>query len=66
MAENNVRKYRMAAELTLEQLSAASGIPVSTIDDIEHGAEPRVVTAIRLARVLGTTVEQLWPFPKFR
>ncbi|MGM9627289.1 MAG: helix-turn-helix transcriptional regulator [Faecousia sp.] len=61
MTENNVKKCRKARELTLEQLSEKSGIPVSTINDIEHGAEPRVITAICLAQALGTTVEKLWP-----
>ena len=63
MVENNVKKYRRARKLTLEQLAEKSGIPVSTINDIEHGAEPRVVTAIYLAKALGTTVEKIWPIP---
>ena len=61
MAQNHVRKYRQAARLTLAQLSESSGLPISTISDIEHGAEPRVITAIILARALDTCVEQLWP-----
>lgn len=60
MVENYVKKYRQAARLTLNQLSERSGIPVSTLNDIEHGAEPRVITAIQLARALGTSVEKLW------
>lgn len=63
MVENNVKKCRKARKLTLEQLSEKSGIPVSTINDIEHGAEPRVITAICLAHALGTAVEKLWPLP---
>jgi len=60
MVENNVKKYRQAAGLTLNQLSELSGIPVSTLNDIERGAEPRVVTALQLARALNTSVEKLW------
>lgn len=60
MVENYVKKYRQAAGLTLAQLAELSGIPNSTLNDIEHGAEPRVVTAICLARALKTSVEQLW------
>lgn len=60
MVQNNVRKYRKAAGLTLVQLAELSGLPVSTINDIEHGAEPRVVTALYLAKALGTRVERLW------
>lgn len=61
MVENNVKKYRQAAGLTLTQLAEISGLPVSTINDIERGAEPRVVTAIYLARALKVSVEKLWP-----
>jgi transcriptional regulator with XRE-family HTH domain len=61
MVKNYVKEIRQAAGLTLAQLADLSGIPVSTINDIEHGAEPRVVTAICLARALNTSVEKLWP-----
>lgn len=60
MVENNVKRYRQAAGLTLIQLSELSGVPVSTINDIEHGSEPRVVTAIQLAKALNVHVEKLW------
>lgn len=60
MIENNVKKYRQAARLTLNELAELSGIPVSTINDIEHGAEPRVITAIRIAKALKVRVELLW------
>ena len=60
MVQNNVQKYRQAAHLTLNQLADLSGVPVSTINDIEHGAEPRVLTAIYLAKALKTRVELLW------
>ena len=60
MVDNQVKKYRKAAGLTLAQLEKLSGIPLSTINDIEHGAEPRVITAIQLAKALETSVEKLW------
>lgn len=60
MVENNVKKCRQAAGLTLNQLAELSGVPVSTINDIEHGSEPRVVTAIQLAKALKVQVEKLW------
>lgn len=59
--DNRVRLVRMKRGLTLKELAAASGVPVSTLADIEQGAEPRVYTAILLARALGVKVEQLWP-----
>ena len=60
MVENNVKRYRQAAGLTLIQLAELSGVPVSTISDIEHGSEPRVITAIQLAKALNVHVEKLW------
>lgn len=60
MLKNCVRQYRRAAGLTLAELAERSGLSVSTIGDVEQGAEPRVVTAIRLARGLGVPVEVLW------
>lgn len=61
MVDNLVAKYRQKAGLTLNQLAELSGVPVSTINDIEHGAEPRVVTALLLAKALSVSVEKLWP-----
>ena len=58
--KNNVKKYRVAARLTLSELAELSGIPISTIADIEHGAEPRVMTALLIARALKVPVERLW------
>ena len=66
MLKNRLRECRRAAGLTLYQLAELSGIPVSTIGDIEQGAEPRVLTALLLARSLNATVEYLWPLPKRR
>lgn len=60
MVENNVKRYRQTAGLTLIQLAELSGVPVSTINDIEHGSEPRVITAIQLAKALNVRVEKLW------
>lgn len=61
MVENWLKKYRQKAGLTLNELAELSGVPVSTINDVEHGAEPRVITAILLAKALKVSVETLWP-----
>lgn len=60
MIRNRVKQCRKAAGLTLAELAEITGVGVSTICQIEQGAEPRVVTAIRLARALGKRVEWLW------
>lgn len=61
MVKNHVKTFRLRAGLTLAQLGERSGVPVSTLHDIEQGAEPRVLTAIYIARALGIRVESLWP-----
>lgn len=60
MVENRLREYRVMRGLSQPELAAKSGVPVSTISDVERGAEPKVVTAIRLARALVVRVEQIW------
>lgn len=60
MVENYVKKYRQQAGLSLTELAERSGVPVSTLSDIERGAEPRVLTAIYIAQALGIRVERLW------
>ena len=63
MIENKVRERRKALGRTLGQLSEASGLPVSTLSDVERGMEPKVKTAQRIAWALGRTVDELWPEP---
>lgn len=65
MVRNYVKACRISMGLTLAQLAVRSGIPASTISEIEHGAEPRVVTAICIAKALGLSVEELWMAPGF-
>lgn len=61
MVENNVKARRQELGMTLEQLSLESGVPVSTLNDVERGIEPKVKTAQRIARALLRTVDELWP-----
>ena len=60
MTENRLREWRVKRGLSQPELAERSGVPVSTISDVERGAEPKVRTAIRLARALTARVEQLW------
>ena len=55
-----LRAAREAAKQLQEDLAEASGVPQGTISRIENGTAPQVVTALRLARALGTTVEDLF------
>lgn len=59
--ENKVKERRLELGMTLEQLSKESGVPVSTIGDVEKGGEPKVKTAQMIARALRKTIDELWP-----
>jgi putative molybdopterin biosynthesis protein len=58
---NRVKSYRLKRGLSQEELSVLTGIPRTTISAIESGrAIPSVDYAIRLARALDCTVEELF------
>ena len=59
--KNNVREYREYKGVSLRWLAGKVGGGTSTLCDIERGKSiPNVRLAIRIARVLGTTAENLW------
>lgn len=52
----NVRRYRLAAEMTQEALAEKSGFGQQYISDLERGRRnPTVVTLFELAEALGTS-----------
>lgn len=55
----NLKKIRTEKGLTKPQLSALSGTPLRTIEDIERRGDCRVSTAIKLADALGLTLDDL-------
>jgi transcriptional regulator with XRE-family HTH domain len=62
MPSNNLRKLRRSKDVTLQQLATATGYAVSTIWNIETGAnEPRKETAKAIARALGVRVPAIFP-----
>jgi putative transcriptional regulator len=60
--ENNVRLYRhMRGEITQEKLAKAVGVARQTIIAIEQGKfNPSVRLALRIAKVLGVGVDELF------
>lgn len=56
---NQLKKARLAAEMTQEALSALAGVSRVTIARIESGSTASVRTLLRLARALGCQMEQL-------
>ena len=63
--KNNLKKIRQNKGLTQNYLSNKASIPYRSYQDYEHGKRtPNVYTAIRIARVLKTTVEELFPLER--
>lgn len=61
VADDAVKRERERLELSQRQLAALVGVGKTTIGEIERGERlPNVVTAIRIAKALHTTVEELW------
>lgn len=55
----NLKKIRTAQQLSNRQLSEDSGVPIRTIEDIQRRGDCKVSTAIKLARALGVTLDEL-------
>lgn len=58
---DKLKKLRQQANLTQKQLADVAGVTDTCYQRYEYGdTEPRVRTAIRIAKALNTTVEELW------
>lgn len=64
--QNEVRKLRfLAAEMTQEELAGRVGVSRQTVIAIEKGKyNPSVALAIRIARVFGLPVEEVFSLPE--
>ena len=61
--ENILLKKRTAAGMTQRQIAQKAGITDTGYLNYEHGKrEPKVSTAIKIAKALNTTVEDLWNY----
>jgi putative transcriptional regulator len=62
--QNTVASARKDAGLTQQHLARAVGVSRQTIVEIEAGGyNPSTVLALRLATILGTSVDQLFQLP---
>ena len=61
-----LRRTRLRRKLTLDRLSALSGVNLRTISDIEHGRnrKPAYDKVVRLERALGMDPGTLWSVPE--
>lgn len=55
------RAKREALRLSLRDVATAIGLSVTALHQIEHGTDPMLTTATKLARFFGSAVEELWP-----
>ncbi len=64
--ENEVRKLRfLTGEMTQEELARRVGVARQTVIAIEKGKyNPSVALAIRIARVFGLPVEEVFSLPE--
>lgn len=59
--KEKIKKLRQQVNLTQEQLAHVAGVTDTCYQAYEYGIrEPKARTAIRIAKALGTTVENLW------
>jgi transcriptional regulator with XRE-family HTH domain len=56
-----LKSFREAAGMTQQQLAVKAGLSISVVSQIEQGqkVDPRVSTAVALARALGLSVDEL-------
>ena len=57
---NKVKEYREYLGMSQRWLARKVGCGKTTISEVERGRLPNVVTAIKIAGALETTVEKLW------
>ena|SRR5690242_4687927 len=67
MTENlerkTVREWRLARDMTVEELAQAADMPVTTVYSAERGRHaPRYTTLMKLSKALGVGLDQfIWP-----
>ena len=62
---NNLEQYRKSAGLTQQELSERADVSRKSINAIENGIYvPSTVLALKIAKTLQCTVEELFALPK--
>ena len=60
----NLRSIRLNRGLSVPALSRESGVPIRTIDDLERRNDGRISTALKLAKALNVTMDELCKEPE--
>ncbi len=56
-----VREFRESLRLSMRDVAQAIDLSPTGLFQIEHGTDPQLTTARRLAAFFGRSVEELWP-----
>jgi DNA-binding XRE family transcriptional regulator len=59
--ECRLREVRESLRLSLRDVAEAVKLSVTALHQIEHGTDPQLTTARKLATFFGRSVEMLWP-----
>ncbi len=59
--ECRIRAEREPLRLSLRDVARACKLSVTALHQIEHGSDPMLTTATRLAEFFGLAVGELWP-----
>ena len=60
----NLRNIRIGKGLSVPVLSRSSGVPIRTIEDLERRNDGRISTALKLAKALNVTMDELCKEPE--
>jgi DNA-binding XRE family transcriptional regulator len=56
-----LRDRRESLNLSMRDVANAVGLSVTALHQIEHGTDPQLTTARKLASFFGTSERDLWP-----
>jgi DNA-binding XRE family transcriptional regulator len=56
-----IRDRRESLNLSLRDVANAVGVSTTTLHQIEHGTDPQLTTARKLALFFGANEQDLWP-----
>lgn len=59
--KNNLKKIRIEKGLSMQVLGENCGIAKGTIFELEKGAQPRIMTAYTISKVLDVGIYEIWP-----
>ena len=54
-----IKAHRLAQGISVPKMSQLTGIPIRTIEDLEKRGDCRVSVALKIANVLGLTLNDL-------